>query len=77
MSDDIFGLQRDMADFRAAVQRIGDASKAAGILWKDAQYNKLKESIVNLAKVSGEILKTGHACCDELAKFDKIAAEEY
>ena len=71
------GINKEMRDFQAAVQRLSSGISQASVLWRDSKYSELSSSVGEIATQSRDVLISADRCCAAVRKFEKIADEDY
>lgn len=70
-------ISKEMQSFQAAVQKLSSKIGEASSLWRDSKYSELSSSVGEIATQSRDVLVAADRCHSAVAKFDKIAEEEY
>ena len=69
-------LRRQVDGFNLSTAKVGQKINAAGDIWKDANYDSLKDRIGDLAKSARAVSERGDGACSSIGRFFSIAAEE-
>ena len=70
-------LRRELLEFQAAVQKLSDGVGRASSIWRDEKYAELSGSVAQVAAQARDFMMLGDQLCNEIDRFDRIAAEKY
>lgn len=69
-------LEKDMSEFRDSVRELSHSVNGAGLEWKDAKYEELKNSISITATDSKAVLQADELLQRAVAQFEAISLED-
>lgn len=69
-------LEKDMSEFRDSVRELSHSVNGAGLEWKDAKYEELKNSISITATDSKAVLQADELLQRAVARFEAISLED-
>ena len=70
-------IKKDVTLFETSVKKLSSGIKKASVLWSDAKFAELSETVSNIAIQSRDVITSGEKCSNSLDKFERIASEEY
>ena len=70
-------LKRDLEVFQSAIRGLNTAIKKSNLEWRDAQFEKISQSVKTVADGSKKVIDAARECQQALANFERIKGEDY
>lgn len=73
--DNINDIEKDIIEYKEAIQKLSKSINAASSLWNDVKFVDLNNSVREIAVTSRELIDMGEHYCSIVKKFSKISKE--